>query len=860
MDAPGTVPQSINCHACGAAIDLTGQTGFTHIECPSCTALSIVPVQFGQFLLLSTLGIGGMGTVYKAIDLSLNRYLALKILRKKLANMPDFIENFTREARAAAAVNHSNVAQVYSFGEQDGQYYLAMELLERGSLDDRMARVGKLPENDVLDFGVQVAMGLRAAHQRDLLHRDIKPGNVLFNDDGVPKLVDFGLARPPAVGPISKHNPPTEPIWGTPYYIAPEKLLGNPEDARSDIYSLGATLYHALAGRPPFDARTADEVVAKHATTPAYSLKTYAPNIHPFTAHVIARMLAKNPAERYNNCDEVINDLQQAQKFLAQANAQRTVVTSTGERVPLRQILITAAAVLGCASVLIFMWVRREQIFGSEQHIPTPPPPPSNTGTVSPPASLTNKTATTHGNVGVVAPRGAVVDFNEATPWVNAWKVATLQLAQGRYDDAELGYEGLLAQLGFSRPRQAQWIQFYRCLALVTADRPGEARKLLAEKAQNRSAPREIPQDITTGNFIDTLVQVMLDEIPLSTLHAAETNMPVWAVGLSELTEGFKHIERGAFGKAAESFRSYVKTEPREDQRWAFNLQPLADGLARSCDSAVNALQNISQLEKDEKYEEALAAAQKELEAARFVALKSELQDRISRFNSVLEAKRAKQEEEQQRKAEEEARQQAERDAREAEMQKRVQGELDIVNSIDKQLTSFWPKYDFKSAQAKLDTIKAQLKTKEAQDIFNRKLASFKLLGDFKNQLMADLARRPFDGSSLETRTGTKLDGRVVRANDNQLILSTPYGELVTDWRDLSPGMLEKMGQFYLNAFAPTEKPEQRAQRCVQLAVFCKQYGMDREAVVFGRQAVQFNPAIQDQVDSLLQNPSANNQ
>src|ERR1043166_8741471 len=273
MDAPGTVPASINCPSCGAVIDLSGQDGFTHIECPQCAALSVVPLQFGKFLLLNTLGIGGVGTVYKAIDLSLNRYLALKILRPKLAANPQFTGNFSREARAAASVSHPNVAQIYSFGEQEGQYYLAMELLERGSLDDRMSHLGKLPEKEVLEIGVEIASALRAAQQRGLLHRDVKPGNILFNDEGGPRIVDCGLAR--ATEPQGPQ--PSGPVWGTPYYIAPEKLLGQPEDLRSDIYSLGATLFHALAGRPPFEAATAADVVSKHATQPVFSLKTYAP-------------------------------------------------------------------------------------------------------------------------------------------------------------------------------------------------------------------------------------------------------------------------------------------------------------------------------------------------------------------------------------------------------------------------------------------------------------------------------------------------------------------------------------------------------------------------------------------------------
>jgi serine/threonine protein kinase len=350
VDAPGAVPSSINCHACGALIDLTGQTALTHIECSHCGALSIVPLLFGNFLLLNVLGVGGTGTVYKSIDLPLNRYLALKILRRKLVANPEFIEKFSSEARAAAAVNHPNIAQVYAFGEHEGQYYLAMELLEGGSLDDRIARLGKLAENDVENIGIQIAAGLRAAHRRGLLNRDIKPGNILFNDDGIPKLVDFGLAR--AQSSAQPQGAEPEATWGTPYYVAPEKLRGQPEDFRSDIYSLGATLFHALAGRPPFEAATAGEVASKHATTPADSLRTYAPGIHDFTAKIITRMIAKNPTQRYASYDDLIHDFQEAQALRKRAESAPTIPAKSNKRMLLVLIAVSVFALLA----LIAAW------------------------------------------------------------------------------------------------------------------------------------------------------------------------------------------------------------------------------------------------------------------------------------------------------------------------------------------------------------------------------------------------------------------------------------------------------------------------------------------------------------------------
>jgi hypothetical protein len=328
MDAPGQVPDTINCHQCQAPIDLAGHQAFTYVECNRCGELSVVPVKFAGFLLLSAQGLGGMGTVYKALDLSLHRYLAVKILRKKLAGEPHYVENFAHEARAAAAVNHPNVAQIYSFGEQGGAHYLAMELLERGSLDDRITRVGKLPEREVLEIGAQIAAGLRAALRCGLLHRDIKPGNILFNDAGTPKLVDFGLARGQPEADQAGGM-----VWGTPYYIAPEKLRSQSEDFRSDMYSLGATLVHALTGRPPADV------------------------LPPETPPVVSRMMAKDPSERYDSYDVLIFELHDAERRLRPGAA----TLPAPNRFPTGLILGAVTGLVACGIALWLMSTNRER-------------------------------------------------------------------------------------------------------------------------------------------------------------------------------------------------------------------------------------------------------------------------------------------------------------------------------------------------------------------------------------------------------------------------------------------------------------------------------------------------------------------
>lgn len=840
MDAPGKVPDTINCHACGAVIDLAGQTGLTHIECTRCGSLSVVPLQFGNFLLLNPLGIGGMGTVYKAIDLSLNRYLALKILRKKLAANPEFIETFSREARSAAAVNHPNVAQVYSFGEQDGQYYLAMELLDRGSLDDRILKLGKLSEAEVLDIGALIASGLRAAYQRGLLHRDVKPGNILFNSDGVPKIVDFGLAQihaPAATQPIpTVQQAQSEQIWGTPYYIAPEKLRGQPEDFRSDVYSLGASLFHALAGRPPFEAATAGEVVTKHATQPAYSLKTYAPNTHDYTAHVIARMLAKNPAERYESYDEAIHDLREAQSVLKAAEQARAIVAPTGEQFSFTSIIGTIAAVIACGAIVWFVWQNRVGIFRLESA-------PQQT-TAAPTAVEHPSTSTAPETSPRPATTTEEVDFTEDAPWVKAWNMAALQLAQGRYEDALIGYDNALQLAGRDRPLHRQWIFVFQGLTLLAADRPSESQRVFI-RAVDLRAGRRVPETITTDNFAPVVAQMMLGGLPLAELEGATERMPPWAAALTHLAAGFKHMEAGEFSAAADAFRRYHKLPVDDRNRWAFNLQSLADKLARQCDDAARVLELVAGLEKEEKFDTALETLQAAAKNTKLTALKAALLTREAQLEQAVGRQREQQAQtrgETERRAQERA----------AQEQQRIAEEKKLLQALEPEVAPAWQSYDFKASQAKYGTLAGKMETAEGRRLLEQRVATAKLLADFKSQLAADFARRPYDRADLQTRNLSQLSGRLVRATEGQLVFATPYGELVTDWRDLAPATLVKLAEFYATTLRPAEKPEQTGRRYLALAVFCKQYGMDRAAAAYERQAMELMPSLRDEAEKIL--------
>jgi serine/threonine protein kinase len=196
-----------------------------------------------------------------------------------------------KEASITASINHPNVVKVYTVGQDRGLVYIVMELVDKGSLDDLMTLQGRVAEAQVLEIGIGIAKGLNAALQKGLIHRDIKPGNILFADAHTAKIVDFGLAV------LQEHaSTVAGEVWGTPYYVAPEKLDNQPEDFRSDMYSLGGTLFHALAGRPPFEAETASMVALKHIKSQVVSLQAFAPDVSSSTAYVINKTLAKEPA------------------------------------------------------------------------------------------------------------------------------------------------------------------------------------------------------------------------------------------------------------------------------------------------------------------------------------------------------------------------------------------------------------------------------------------------------------------------------------------------------------------------------------------------------------------------------------
>ena len=316
-----TTLKMVTCSSCDTKVFISGDLPPLATEpCKKCGHPIMMPLVLRQFELRSVIGSGGMGTVYRAFDIVLDRWVAVKLMRQELLTNTKALDDFYREARACASLNHTNIIHIYTFDEWEGQRYLVMELADRGSLDTRIEKHTRIPELEVLDIGTKVASALDLALKHNLLHRDIKPGNILFDVDNEPKLVDFGLARSVEAEPESM----TE-THGTPYYVAPEKIQREKETFLSDMYSLGCTLYHALTGHVPFDAPTVEELVAAHVHTPLTPPNLVVPEITQPTSDALVRVMAKNPANRFLSYDEFRMSLEAARsQLLIQQYAQST--------------------------------------------------------------------------------------------------------------------------------------------------------------------------------------------------------------------------------------------------------------------------------------------------------------------------------------------------------------------------------------------------------------------------------------------------------------------------------------------------------------------------------------------------------
>ncbi len=310
----------------------------------------------GRYRIIDRIGSGGMAEVYCAEDTQLGRRIALKLLYRRFAEDAEFVERFRREASSAAGLQHPNVVGVFDRGEWDGTYYIAMEMLEGRNLKQVVRDHAALEPALAVDLVIQILKAARFAHRRGIVHRDIKPHNVIVDDEGRAKVTDFGIARAAASDMTE-----TGSIMGTAQYLSPEQAEGHPVDARSDLYAIGIVLYELLTGAPPFDGESAVTIALKQVSEPPVPPMQRNPPVPPGLDAVVMRALRKDPSERFQDADAFIAALEEA---MAGGYVERVAVAEDPvalleheDRRNRGRIALIAVVVLALAAIAVAAWL-----------------------------------------------------------------------------------------------------------------------------------------------------------------------------------------------------------------------------------------------------------------------------------------------------------------------------------------------------------------------------------------------------------------------------------------------------------------------------------------------------------------------
>jgi serine/threonine-protein kinase len=325
----------------------------------------------GRYRLEEKIGSGGMSTVYRAFDPTLERWVAIKLMHSDISRDPDQLERFRREARAVAQLNHPHVVTVIDAGEDEGAPYIVFEYVEGETLKERIKRQGRLPVSEAVAYAIEIGRALEGAHAARLVHRDVKPQNVLIDADGRAKVTDFGIARS-----LEAHGlTATGRVLGTTDYVSPEQALGQEVTEQSDIYSLGIVLYEMLTGEPPFRAETQVAVAMKHVKDPLPDVQRMRPEISASLAAAVERATAKEIEHRYQSAAELVHDLEEVLAIEAaragEASGEATTVLGslsgdTADFAPVRvrhpkRVLVVTLLLLAVAAVAVVYFANRTE-------------------------------------------------------------------------------------------------------------------------------------------------------------------------------------------------------------------------------------------------------------------------------------------------------------------------------------------------------------------------------------------------------------------------------------------------------------------------------------------------------------------
>lgn len=523
---------------------------FSNVECPQCGKHTRVKREFGPYTLLRRHAIGGMSVVFVAHDNTLDREVALKILNEDYSADERRIEAFEEEARTTASISHPHVVRLLTTGRAFGRFYLAMELVSGGHFEHQIRERGALPETEVLPLAIQVAEGLRAAHAAGLIHRDIKPGNILLDAAGNAKIVDFGLALVTKGGKAQA----TE-LWATPYYVPPETIEGLEEDFRSDIYAFGATLYHALAGFPSCAEETMDTLKLRDAKKSIQPLGQAAPGLTPETCAVVDRAMAYDPADRFTSYDEMLAALRYAQQRALAGPAEPVVDSATVRRrkaAKQRERLFMA----GAAVLLVIAT-------GTAIHLMTRKPAKGK-AVQNPMAGLEA--------IPQVDP-GSIKDPAAAARIAQRYKAAREAVEKGNFEQAGKEFQALRDDPEVQEPT-GTWAGIEAVIVAYLDGHPEIGRKEAEPSAKHASAAG-LPNPNVAGELVPALGRIrQLAAIRPRELDASKADAPLV---MAWMLCGLKNWEQGRLADAAGYFQAIAAAKLSGADVWASHYQKVAE-------------------------------------------------------------------------------------------------------------------------------------------------------------------------------------------------------------------------------------------------------------------------------------------
>lgn len=781
---PSEEPQQFlsTCPSCQGVIDVSSFEPYSKVICPHCGETVRVRRKFDHFSIIKQIGEGGMSRVFDAEDAALGRHVALKILNRHYSKDTVRMASFEREAQLTAAVTHPNVVKLYSVGRDQGNFYIAMELVSGGSMEKRIEDNGRLTEAEALHVGRASAEGLRAAFREGLIHRDVKPANILYTENNTPKIVDFGLALF-----HEKDVDESGEIWATPFYVAPEKVRDDSEDFRSDIYSLGATLYHALAGKPPHKANTNSIYELKIIKSQPVKLEDCGFKFSNRTCELVNKMLELKPEQRHQSYDELVEAFRDAESLLGysavgqQSRRQKTIFT----------ISVSAAAL-----VFFIMMIVLFSPYGTKA------------------TSINTKNGI---NANDLTDLGKTLAAGTVTV-ADVFLRARTTLLDGKYKEARKMFDELIDS-GRAKQPTLNWARFNAALCAIVDSRNKDAEHYFRDIKHDAD---EGAQDSGTDlkGFFVKIGGHLSKELSNEVSHKEVTYDTNSEEVLGYLAHGLAQWHFGRPRLAIDWLDTFNQSNPRKGLEWISSYKKLiapylADvELARALgepkkggEASIEEARSVLSQTRD-----ALAKLNTE-GSFRTMLIQHErsLLEDISKFRRIAEEK-------------ERLRLKALRDR-----------ELAQITEMSDTLPALVRGYDYRHVVELLTGMKFE--TPEVKNAIANKTYLWSKSQEFMDTLIADVSTRGYTGS-MSRKTGIPLQGKLTKLDYDNITINMERGQFVVPTDLLAPEALINMAQSFCDGVSDSTDLYRREEMIV---VFAKLQGLEQYVASMTSQLLEEN-------------------